>query len=99
MTRTLASHLAVLLVGLTLGVGAVAVADRGTPAQPSTAGERAIAKEVRKLQGLIGTSQYDSGSLRNDLQKQIGNPFFPSVKDLLLDICRNTSGTSGTGCL
>jgi hypothetical protein len=99
MTRTLASYAAVLLVGLMLGVGAVAVADRGTPAQPSTAGERAIAKEVRKLQNLIGTSQYDSGSLRFDLQKQIGNPFSPSLKQLLQEICRNTSAGSSLGCI
>jgi hypothetical protein len=99
MTRSLASHLAVLIVGLTLGVGAVAVAERGTSAQRATSGERAIAKEVRKLQGLIGTSQYDRGSLRSELQHHIGNPFAPSVKDLLQEICQNTTTGSGVGCL
>jgi hypothetical protein len=73
------------------------VAERGTATQRPTSGERAIAKEVRKLQSLIGTSEYDSGSLRNDLHRQIGNPFSPTLKELLGDICRNTSA-SGFGC-
>ncbi len=100
MTRSLASHLVVLAVGLALGIGAVAVANSGTPPAQSpaaTAGERVIAKELRKLQSQIGTSAYDSNSLRYELQKHIGNPFSPSVKELLQDICRNTSA-SGLSC-
>lgn len=101
MSRSLASHLAVLVIGLTLGVGAVAVAERQRPmAQPSTADERKIAREVRKVAGevrrvqdLIGTSEYDSGSLRADLRGQLGNPFGSSVKDLLEQICRNTGSS------
>jgi len=96
MARRFATHFAVLVVGLALGIGAVAAADRGTPAQ-SSATDRGVVKELKKLQGLIGTSQFDSGSLRKDLHDQLGNSFSPSVKDLLKDICRNTSA-SGFGC-
>jgi hypothetical protein len=96
MSRSLASHFVVLVVGLTLGVGAVAVAQRDTPAQPA-ATDQGVVKELRKLQGLIGTSQYDSGSLRDDLRRQLGFSSSPTIEDTLRDICRNTS-TSSFGC-
>ena len=97
MRPALASHLVMLVVGLSLGVGAVAVADDQAPAHSSAigAGDRAIVKELRKLQSQIGTSQYDSNSLRSELQKQVGNPFSPSVKELLRDICLNVSTSFG----
>ena len=97
MTCSLVTHFAVLVVGLVLGIGAVAAADGDVPAQPS-ATDRGVVRELRKLENLVGTSQYDSGSLRYDLKNQIGNPFSPSLKELLRDICENTSTSTFTSC-
>lgn len=83
--KTLGTHLAVLLVGVGLGVGAIAVADQ--PSASSSATDKAVLKELQKLNRGIGSS-----GLRAQLKDG-----FDDVHDDLADTCRALGGQA-TSC-
>lgn len=90
--RKLATHLAVLIVGVAAGVGGVAAADNGKPpVAHSAASDTRIVDQLRDLNRTVklmnrSLSGYDTIAAN------------PSLQSLLHDICRNTRGDSFSGC-
>ena len=98
MSKFIASHVVVLVVGMSLGLGAVAVADRQAPeASSSATSNAAVVRELKRITKAIGTSEFAPNSLRSDFREQIGSTLDASVKDKLENICRAITG-SGVSC-
>lgn len=92
--RRLASHLSVLIVGVCVGIGGVAVADRGPVAHSAdTVAEIKLRSEVIRLHTQLLRLERTAGLTNRMLggsDRRV--PYGPSIQELLLAICQNTGG-------
>lgn len=91
MHRQIASHLAVLAIGLAAGIGAVAAADSGQPTARSAASDTRIVNRLDDIQDQLQAINKSVSGFST-----VGGS--PSLAELLKDICRNTQGDRLSGC-
>lgn len=91
MHRKIASYLAVLMVGLMLGVGTVAMADRGGPTATASSSPDVVSA-IRTLTNEVRTTNRKLDIVNRNLGGYTAIPSSTSLSSSLKDIERNTSG-------